>query len=73
MVLSRLADGRSQLKLHHSVPTEDPSGFRTARWSLVVLAAQSQASDSQATQLQADEETHARCEALIASEGRLGP
>jgi hypothetical protein len=56
------------LKLHHSLPTEDASGFRTARWSLVLLAAQSQTPDFQAAPLQADEEIHARCGALIGSE-----
>ena len=60
----------SQLKLQHSMPTECAGGFRTARRSLVSLAAQSQAPDSQ---LQADEEIHALCGVLIASEGRLCP
>ena len=69
MILSPLTDGRSQLRLHHSVPTEDASGVRSARRSLVLLAAQSQALDSQAALLQADEEILARCEALIASGG----
>jgi hypothetical protein len=40
---------------------------------LVLLATQSQAPDSQAAPLRVDEEIHALCEALIASEGRLGP
>ena len=43
------------------------------RWSFVFLAAQSQAPDSKATEPQVDEEIHARCEALIAPEGQLGP
>ena len=46
VILSRLTDGRSQLKLHHSLPTEDASGFRSARWSLVLPGAQSQTPDS---------------------------
>jgi hypothetical protein len=46
VILSRLTDGRSQLKLHHSVPTEDASGFRAARWRLVLLAAQREIPDS---------------------------
>ena len=61
------------MKLDHSLPTEGASGFRTARRDLVLLGAQSQAPDFQATQLQIDEEIHARCEALIASEGRSDP
>ena len=69
----KLTDRRSQLKLDHGLPTEGVSRFRTARWSLVLLAAQSQALDSQAAPLQADEEIHVRCEALIASEGRSEP
>jgi hypothetical protein len=73
VILSRLTDGRSQLKLDHSLPTECAGGFRTARWNLALLAARSQAPDFQATQLQTDEEIHARCEGLIASEGRLRP
>jgi len=61
------------LKLDHSLPMERAGGFRTAPWNLVFLAAQSQAPDSQATQLQADKEIHALCEALIAWEGRSDP
>ena len=61
------------MKLDRSLPTERAGGFRTARWDFVLLAAQSQAPDSKATEPQFDEEIHARCEALIASEGRLGP
>ena len=38
-----------------------------------LLAAQSQAPESQAAPLQFGEDIHARCEALIGSEGRLGP
>ena len=44
MILSRLTEWESQLKLHHSLPTEDAGGFRTARWSLALLAANSQVS-----------------------------
>jgi len=73
MILSQLTDRRSHLKLHYRLPTEGASGFRTARRSLVLLAAQSQAPDSQATQLKVDEEIHALCEALIASERQPGP
>jgi len=61
------------MKLDHSLPTEGASGFRTARRDLVLLGAQSQAPDSQATQLKVDDKIHALCEALIASEGRLDP
>jgi len=57
------------LKLDHSLPTDGAGGFRTARWNLVLLATQSQALDSQAAPLRVDEEIHALCEALIASEG----
>jgi len=60
-----LTDGRSQLKLDHSLATEGAGGFRAARRNLVFLAAQ-----SQAPQLQANKEIHALCEALIPSEGR---
>jgi hypothetical protein len=73
VILSDLADGRSQLKLHHSLPAEGTSGFRTARWNLLLLAAQRQAPDSQAAPLKVDEEIHALCEALTASEGRSDP
>jgi hypothetical protein len=71
VILSPLTDGRSQLKLHHRLPTEGAGGFRTARWSLVLPGPQSQAPDSQAAPLQADEAIHALCEALIAW-GQLG-
>ena len=54
------------IEADHSLPTERAGGFRTAQWNLVFLAAQSQAPDSQATQLKADKEIHALCEALIA-------
>ena len=73
VILSRLADGRSQLKLYHSLPTQDAGGFRAARCSLALLAAKSQGPDSRAVPLQADEEIHALCEALIASEERSDP
>jgi hypothetical protein len=66
VILSRFTDARSQLKLDQSFPTDGAGGFRTARWGLVLLAAQSQAPDSQAAPLQVDEEIHALCEALIA-------
>jgi hypothetical protein len=46
---------------------------RTVRWNLVLLAAQSQAPDSQSAPLQVDEEIHALCEALIPLEGRSDP
>jgi hypothetical protein len=71
-ILSRLTKGRSQLNLDHTLATEGAGGFRTGRWNLVSLAAQSQAPDSQVAPLQAEEEIHALCEALIASEGQLG-
>jgi len=61
------------LKLDHSLPTEGAGGFRTARWSLVLLAVQSQTPDSQAAPPQVDEEIDALCEALIAPEGRSDP
>src|SRR5262245_15986884 len=73
MILSQLTDRRSHLRLHYSLPTEGASGFRTARRSLVLLATQSQAPDSQATQLKVDAEIHALCEALIASERQPEP
>ena len=73
VVVSRLTDGRAQLKLHHSLPTEGAGGFRTARWNLLLLAAQSQTPDTQAAALQVDEEIHARCEALIASKAQADP
>ena len=72
MILSQLTDRRSHLKLHYRLPTESASGFRTARRSLVLLAAQSQGPDAQSAPLQVDEEIHALCEAMIASEGQLG-
>jgi len=61
------------MKLDHSLPTEGAGGFRTARWSLVLLTAQSQAPSSQVAPLQADEGIRACCEGLIASEGRSDP
>jgi hypothetical protein len=53
------------LKFDHSLPIEGAGGFRTARWSLVLLAAQKRAPDSRAVPLQAEQEIHARCEALM--------
>jgi len=38
----------SQLKLDHSSPAEDAGRFRTTRWSVVLLSAQSQTPDSEA-------------------------
>ena len=38
----------SQLKLEHSSPAEDAGRFRTTRWSVVLLSAQSQTPDSEA-------------------------
>ena len=73
MILSQLTYRRSHLKLHYRLPTEGASGFRTARRSLVLLAAQGQAPDSQPTQLEVDEEIHARREALFASERQPDP
>ena len=61
------------MKLDRCLPTEGTSGFRTAGRNFVFLAAQGQAPDSQPTQLEVDEEIHARRKALFASEGRLGP
>ena len=61
------------MKLDHRLPTEGAGGFRTVLRNLVLLGAQSQAPDSQGAPLLAHEEIHAHCEALIASEGRLGP
>jgi hypothetical protein len=60
------------LKLNHGLPKESAGGFRSARWNLVLLAAQSQVlPDSQTVPLHADEEIHALCETLIASEGTV--
>jgi hypothetical protein len=72
VILSRLTDRRLQLNLDHSLTTGRAGRFRTTRRNLVLLAAQSQAPDSQAAALQADEEIHALCEASIECEGRLG-
>jgi hypothetical protein len=44
------------MKLDHSLPTERAGGFGTARWSLVLLAAQSQTTGFQAAPLQIDAE-----------------
>jgi hypothetical protein len=50
---------------HDLGPTaEGAASFHTTRWTIVMSAAQSQAPGG--------EEIHARCEALIAFEGRLG-
>ena len=73
VILSPLTDGRSQLKLDHSLSTECAGGFRTAGRNLLLLAAQSQTPDTQAAALQVDEEIHARCEALIASKAQADP
>jgi hypothetical protein len=73
VILSRLTDGRSQLKLHDRLPTEGSGGFRTARWNLLLLAVQNQAPDPQVAPPEAGEEIHALCEALIAPEGRSDP
>ena len=60
------------MKLDHRLPTEGAGGFRTVLRNLVLLGAQSQAPDSQAAPLLADDKIHALGEALIACEGRLG-
>jgi hypothetical protein len=46
------------------LPVEGAASFHTTRWTIAMRAAQSQAPGG--------EEIHARCEALIAFEGRLG-
>jgi hypothetical protein len=62
-----LTDGSRKLKLHHSLATEGAGGFYTARWNLVLPAAQGLAPDCQAAPRQADEGIHACYKALIAS------
>jgi hypothetical protein len=65
----------------HCPPAEGAASFRTTRWTIVMQAAQSQAPGGQSALAQLCrsywypryEEIHALCEALIASEGRLGP
>jgi hypothetical protein len=57
------------MKFDQSLRTEGADRLR----NLVLLGAQSQAPDCQAAPLQADEEIHALCEALIASEERSDP
>ena len=80
----------------HGPPTGCTASFDTARWGIIMRAAQSQAPGDQrrlywsplrmfawlrgvlceevgrnvSDQAETDEEIHARCEALIASEGR---
>jgi CheY-like chemotaxis protein len=66
--------GRSKVKL-------DLQPARKRRWQVphrsmvrgIDCATQSQAPDTQSAPLQVDEEIHALCEALIASEGGVGP
>jgi hypothetical protein len=67
----------------HGPPAEGAASFHTTRWTIVMRAAQSQAQVglSALAELcrlysdpaEVDDEIHALCEVLIASEGRLGP
>ena len=69
----RLQIGSKNLFLGGEMPIQGAGGFRSARRSLVLLAAQSQALDSQAAPLRVDQGIHALCKALVASEAGLGP
>ena len=57
----------------HGPPAEGAASFHTTRWTIVMRAAQSQAQGGVSDPAEIDEEIHALCEAVIASEGRLGP
>jgi hypothetical protein len=52
----------------HGALAEGAASFHTTRWTIVMRAAQSQAQERQ----EINEEIHALCKALIATEGRLG-
>ena len=63
----------------HGPPAEGAASFHTTRWTIVMRAAQNQTLGGQSAlgellsdPAEIDEEIHALCEALIASEGRLG-
>jgi hypothetical protein len=55
------------------LPTDGAGGFRTAPSNLLLLVAQSQAPDSEAVPLQADEETHAPEPVFVLLEALLEP
>jgi hypothetical protein len=71
------------MKPDHQSSADAAGRFRTTRWSAVLLSAQSQIPGSRAAlaelcriywfPIYSFVEIHALCEALIATEGRLGP
>jgi hypothetical protein len=61
------------VKRENSPPLEGATRFHTTRSAIVMRAAQSQAQGRQFAIAEIDGEIHALCDALIASEGRLGP
>jgi CheY-like chemotaxis protein len=79
--LSALLITRDTLSVDHGRSKVDLQPARKRRWQVphrsmvrgIDCATQSQAPDTQSAPLQVDEEIHALCEALIASEGRVGP
>ena len=67
------------MKRDHVPPAEGAASFHTTRWTIVMRAAQRGQSVLAELwrlyryPLYIDEEIHSLCEALIASEGRVGP
>jgi hypothetical protein len=61
------------VKRNHGPPVEGTASFHTTRWTIVMRAAQSQARGGQSALAAIDEEIHGLCDALITSEGELGP
>jgi hypothetical protein len=57
------------VKRDHGPPVEGAASFHTTRWTIVKRAAQG----GQTTFAEINEEIHAVCGALVASEGRPGP
>ena len=61
------------VKSDHGPPAEGATSFHTTRGTIVVSAAQSQAQGEECALVKIDESTLTPFEALVTSEGRLGP
>jgi hypothetical protein len=60
------------VKRDYGPSAEGAASLDTTRWTIVMRAAQSQAQESQSALAEIGEEIHARCDALVTSEGKLG-
>jgi hypothetical protein len=61
------------VKRDHGPPAEGATSFHTTRGRIVASAAQSQARGGKCALVKIDERTQTPFEALVISEGRLGP